>query len=82
MLLGVGALTRAAFRVPRLYAEAAREISAYLRSRKTPGFSPLATADVGGEHLAIVNGVHVTALFVTDRAVDVVARARSAAPVL
>jgi hypothetical protein len=65
-----------------VFTDGAREISAYLRSRKAPGFSPLATADVGAEHLAIVNGVHVTALFVTDRAVDVTARARSAAPVL
>jgi hypothetical protein len=47
-----------------------------------PRFQSLATAAVGGEHPAIVNGVHVTALFLTDRAVDVVARARSAAPVL
>jgi len=34
MLLAIGVLTRAAFRVSRQYADGAREISAYLRSRK------------------------------------------------
>jgi hypothetical protein len=62
-----------------VYTDGAREVSTYLRSRQTPGIGPMTTADVGAEHLAVVNGAHFTALFVADRAKDAVARARAAA---
>jgi len=62
-----------------VYTDGTRETSAYLHSRKTPGFSPLATAEVSGAYLAVINGAHVTALFVGGRAEDAVARARTVA---
>jgi hypothetical protein len=65
-----------------VYTEGAREISAYLRPRKEPGFGPLSTGDVGPEHIAVINGVHATGVFVADRAADVLALARSVAGAL
>ena len=65
-----------------VYTDGAREFSAYLRPRHEPGIGPMTTADVDNEHLAVVNGVHVTALFVANRADDAVSRARSCAGAL
>lgn len=65
-----------------VYTHGADEISAYVRRRQAPGIGPLATADVGALHLAVINGAHVTALFVADRADDVLSRARAITPVL